>query len=404
HDGSGSNNVNHQLWHSHYNTPFDAPNIRRHSVTAIEVPPDGDAAIASSSIGRTIYTQFDYYMIWGNTLFVVLDSNTRSWPAGRLQWLEDVIAAYPNVDWRVGAFHHSPYSVYRASGHPEKVQTINNILPELERLNFDIVLGGHCHAYSRSHPMIANTPIREQRWLNAWGNIRSDSTGMMYSAVLDPQGIIYISFNSASGSGFYNVNSVAQRDYLAFFNQNFRRNFSVATVTHNTFSVATYQVNGGLFGGGAITPTTLVDVITIVRGDAQGNVPADVVSLRQRGQAADADTLTALQNPSPVTLPLAATLADIAGALPATVPIATQTNSNDERGHFTAVRVPSTAPGFYGRDIRPLMAEVQWDTSGIALTPGAAQTFTITGNVTLPRGVADPGGLASTAVITVIRQ
>ncbi|MCL1991836.1 MAG: fibronectin type III domain-containing protein, partial [Spirochaetes bacterium] len=30
HDGSGSNNVNHQLWHSHYNTPFDAPNIRRH--------------------------------------------------------------------------------------------------------------------------------------------------------------------------------------------------------------------------------------------------------------------------------------------------------------------------------------------------------------------------------------
>jgi hypothetical protein len=220
---------------------------------------------------------------------------------------------------------------------------------------------------------------------------------MLYNAVLNPDGIVYFAFNSATGSGYYNVNNMAQRDYIAYYNQNFRRNFSVVDVTENTFTVTTYQINGGLFGGGSASPTSLVDVFTIVRGDAQGNVPANI-NLPQR-TIDGGDDLLRINNPEGITLPVNSTLADIVNALPLEVNIETVV-FNNERGQFVAVRAVNTSEGYYGRNTRPLMTQVQWNTSEINFVPGVPQTFTIIGNVSLPRGV-NPAGRPTTANIEV---
>ena len=391
HDGSGNNNVNHQLWHRHYNTPFDAANIRRHSTTVI----GEGSGIAETSTGRAIETQFDYYMTWGNTLFLMLDSNTRSWPAGRLQWVEEVVAAHPDADWKVAVFHHAPYSVYRATNHTEKLETIPNILPELERLGFDVALTGHCHSYSRSHPMLSNTPILDQQWLDESGTIQQDLTGKQYNAVLDPEGIIYFAFNSATGSGYYNVNNMAGRDYVAYFNQNFRRNFTVVDVTENTFTVTTYQIDGNMFEEGP-SPTTLVDVFTIVRGDDNGNVPAGVSDLRKNGEGHD---LVQVNNPGDIYVTADATTDDIIRALPSVVHIETTLRHND-RGNLVAVRAVATYAGYNGRNVMPIMAPVTWDTSGIDAS--GTQPITITGTVTLPAEV-NPAGVPTRASVIIRR-
>jgi hypothetical protein len=120
-------------------------------------------------------------------------------------------------------------------------------------------------------------PALDQQWINDNGRIALDPTGTRYSAVLDPKGIASIALNSASGGGFYNVRRMS-RPYLAQYNQNFMRNFTIVDVTPERLSVLTYQVNHGPHhlphtGNESVT---LVDVYTIVRSDANGNVPAGV--------------------------------------------------------------------------------------------------------------------------------
>ena len=366
---AGLENSNGHLWHRHYNTGFNAANVRQHN-TAQPI-------------------QFDYYMRWGNTLFIVLDSNTRTWGAGRLQWVEDVVDANQDAEWRVAVFHHPPYSAYRPGADSAKQQIISNWIPELERLDFDAVLAGHCHVYSRTHQMISNVPQRDQQWLDADGNIQSDLTGLRYNAVLDPTGIVYVSFNSASGSGFYNVQAMASRDYLAAYNQNFRRNFSVVEVTEHSFSIITYQINDD-------DSTTLVDVYTIVRSDQNGNVPSAVTNLRQMEE----QELIRISQLAPIDEIRPGTPPSVAGfGLPATVGMQTIIRDN-VGGNTVTIRNPA---GPYGRGVRGFQANVVWDLENIDYDPVimTLQVFTVTGTVILPDGILNPMGIPLVVEIQV---
>jgi hypothetical protein len=160
HDGVGVANSNHRLWPLHYNIPVPA------EVGAIAH--DGGDVPTVFRHGTTLYTQFDYWVRWGNVFFIVLDSNTRSFltsedaNADRMAFIEAAFAANADADWKIAAIHHSPYSVYRGTTDGAKVQIINRWIPEFERLGVDAVLSGHCHVYSRSHQMLANEPLLNQ--------------------------------------------------------------------------------------------------------------------------------------------------------------------------------------------------------------------------------------------------
>ena len=51
----------------------------------------------------------DYWFVYNNTLFMDINSNDRS-AAEHKQFMQDAIAANPDVRWKTVVFHHSIYS------------------------------------------------------------------------------------------------------------------------------------------------------------------------------------------------------------------------------------------------------------------------------------------------------
>lgn len=364
-----NNNANPRLWPMHYN---------------IAVPDTSRTAEGNVfRHGDRFETQFDQWVRWGNVLFLVIDSNggndgiDRAMNAERRGFWESAVAENADAEWFVATFHHPMFSVYRMFDIPEIQQIINNFLPVLEDLGFDMILNGHAHVYSRSHQMIGTVPQLNQTWLDAQGNLSSEPT----HAVLNPTGIVHIDFNSASGSGFYNVTNVP-RPYIATYNQNFHRNFSVADVTPYTFSIRTYQINED-------NSRDLVDVYTLVRPDASGNVPEAV---RERGLPQMVDQV--FREPSrinPITVPGDVVFTVEGLGLPATIGLETNL-FNNFTGDTTAVRPPNAAaaPHSRGTWIQAPQAPVVWDLAGAGFRPNyrGEQNLTIRGTVAqLPTGI-----------------
>jgi len=371
HDGSGLSNTNSRMWPFHYNLPMESSTVRR--------------------FDDQFYTQFDYYFVWGDVLFITLDSNFRTQFAGngpRLQFVEDAMARHEDANWVVVMFHHATYPVYRDYETNVAIQElVHQWTPELERLGVDIVLNGHEHVYSRSHHMLNNAPQRDQQWLNANAEIVSDPTGLEYNAVLDPEGLVHISINTASGSGYRGVRRFP-RPYVAVYNQNWRRNVSVATVTPYEFSIATYQINDD-------SSRTLVDLYTIVRSDENGNVPTHITSIRQVQGEVFERVYTELE---PVT---AATLAAV--ELPEQVVIETDIRNNDFLRSGETGTNRSTNSADFSDHVVPLWAAVEWDLENIDFDPTLAeeQTFTVTGTIILPHGTINSNNLSLTVEIEV---
>ena len=61
------------------------------------------------------------------------------------------------------------------------------------------------------------------------------------NTVTNPQGILYMTANSASGSKFYEL-IASQQDYVAERSQNWLPSYSVINLTADTFSIDTYQI------------------------------------------------------------------------------------------------------------------------------------------------------------------
>ena len=61
------------------------------------------------------------------------------------------------------------------------------------------------------------------------------------NTVTDPQGTLYMTANSASGSKFYELVST-QQDYIAARSQNWFPSYSIITMDAAKFSIDTYQI------------------------------------------------------------------------------------------------------------------------------------------------------------------
>jgi len=399
HEAAGQNG---HLWPFIYNTPagnhpshtHSASNVRAHNVNAY---------------------QFDYYSVQGDMLLIQLDGNSRNWSAGRLGWFENVIQENGTNRWIVVTFHHPPYSVYRDTNLGEKVQIIQNWIPEFERLGVDVVINGHCHVYSRTHQMFQNRPVFNQTWVvgtsgttTRTGYAQGSAAQTPSSVVVAPTGIVYFALNSMSGSGYRNVRNLGGRDYIATHNQNFRRNFTVVDVTPYSLAVHTYQVNDD-----GIT-TDLVDTYTIVRNVAGGNMStaaliaaarvADPHGLRQLVEDINTNVIP-VHVPGEITIPTPAVntaagrLAAARAALPDFVMIETAWNNNQggawctnggccnramfgNDGGFDALGIQGiqairSEMNVYTVRVRPIWVPVTWNAAG-AVDDNARTVFTAT--------------------------
>lgn len=182
----------------------------------------------------------DYWFVYENTLFINLNSNDRS-TAEHKAFIEEAIAANPNVKWKTVVFHHS---IFSTASHVDDgdIITRRNELPQVFKdLDIDVVLMGHDHVYTRTYMMDGTTP---------------DTSKGVQSSVTNPTGILYITANSASGSKYYDIKA-PNAEYSAKMDQSYRRTVTDIKVTDTSYTMKTYYADD----------LSLLDEFTIYKAD-----------------------------------------------------------------------------------------------------------------------------------------
>ena len=193
----------------------------------------------SSDKGQTTAGS-DYWFVYENTLFINLNSNDRS-TAEHKAFIEEAIAANPNVKWKTVVFHHS---VFSTASHVDDsdIITRREELPQVFKdLDIDVVLMGHDHVYTRTYMMDGTTP---------------DTSKGVQSSVTNPAGILYLTANSASGSKYYDIKA-PNAEYSAKMDQSYRRTVTDIKVTDQSYTMTTYYADD----------LSLLDEFTIYKAD-----------------------------------------------------------------------------------------------------------------------------------------
>lgn len=160
---------------SDYETNTFGTHYRKHFPKISLMPALGNHDAVSASPTTQTGPYFDYFSLptageyggvasntkayysynYGHVHFIVLESTVGSFRTSNgamANWLRQDLQA-DKSKWRVVYFHHPPFSKgsHDSDTEVELVEMRQNILPILEQYGVDLVLGGHCHSYERSH-------------------------------------------------------------------------------------------------------------------------------------------------------------------------------------------------------------------------------------------------------------
>ncbi|MBV4429888.1 cell wall-binding repeat-containing protein [Clostridium tyrobutyricum] len=171
----------------------------------------------------------DYYYVYGNTLFMMLNSNDIN-AEDHKAFMQQAIAANPNVKWKIVGMHHS---IYSSANHEKDDDIAQRRLthPEVfEELGIDVVLDGHDHCYTRSNQMLGGKAV----------SVEDSKDGK----VTNPEGILYVTANSASGSKYYEIKEPDQKNYYEAVKwQDHVPTFSNVSIDDNNFTITTYRTD-----------------------------------------------------------------------------------------------------------------------------------------------------------------
>jgi len=197
----------------------------------------------------------DYWYTYGQSLFMVLNSNTQS-AATHDVFIGQAIAANPNARWRIIMFHHSLFSCADHALDPDILFRRGAYPPIFDQYHIDVVLSGHDHAYTRSYQMLGGMPVSKT----------ADSL-----IAVNPRGTLYMTLNSGSGSKYYPLNAAFTSTTMPVYSKTYWQQneptFSKIKVNADTFSISTYFINGS----NQIAP---VDSYTIVKNSLVAGIGA----------------------------------------------------------------------------------------------------------------------------------
>ena len=99
---------------------------------------------------------------YGNSIFIVIDSNT--FFPGTIQetWLKNLIASdeYKNARFKFAFFHHPAYTeLWNGMYYDGNAVVRATLIPILEEAGVDIVFNGHTHAYERGRQPLEGEPF-----------------------------------------------------------------------------------------------------------------------------------------------------------------------------------------------------------------------------------------------------
>lgn len=254
----------------------------------------------SSELGSNGIVGGDYYFTYGDVLFMMLNTQDTN-VAEHKQFIEQATAANSDCKWRIVTLHQDIYGSAEHSNEPEITNLRYQLAPYFEEYDVDAVLTGHDHAYSRSRMLLGGTATsdytddefdemlerdmdtkgdKETQLFTAPGNIQDDTEDPEEKAYLEylysvmdanaveelkdddvaynPEGILYMTANSSSGSKYYDLVPRMQT-YIAGRWQEDVPTYSIIDVTDHTLTINTYRTDNG---------EKIDDTFTIVKSDA----------------------------------------------------------------------------------------------------------------------------------------
>ena len=243
----------------------------------------------------------DYYYSYGKGLFIVLNTNNYN-VAEHQNTIEEAVKAYPDAKWRIVTIHQDIYGSGYDHSDSDGIVLRTQLTPIIDKYDFDAVLQGHDHTYSRTYQLSSdgqthssyqsapktNTDdfsayLGDNACYNILTNIENKNN------VVNPEGTVYFEANSATGSKYYQLIGT-QQNYIAARSQSWRPTYSVIDFTETTLTVKTYDAatNTELVADGNIK-TSYTIVKSVEKEDLKKEIESAEVKL---GEVKAAGTYT----------------------------------------------------------------------------------------------------------------
>lgn len=169
----------------------------------------------------------DYYFIYGDVLYLVLNTNNTN-NSEHIAFMKKTMEQLKGMEfsWTVAMFHQSIYSAAKQSTQDINIQRREELVPTFDELEIDIALMGHDHCYVRSHHM---------------KNFEVQNSTTKATTPLDPEGTLYLTTSSASGSKYYDL--VGEQEYAAMRQQFYVPTYMHLSFTDDTFTMKAYRTD-----------------------------------------------------------------------------------------------------------------------------------------------------------------
>ena len=177
-------------------------------------------------------TSSNYWYVYNNTLFmnINMEDNDALFNGEHEAFISEVLAENPNVKWKILIAHRAPFStgLHGDPTYKNYESEVARIRPALSalatKMDIDIVLSAHDHVYVRTYMMI---------------NDQVSADTVAGGKVINPEGVLYITASSSTGSKFYDQ-KVKNAYFVAKENYEKRKSALHFEVTDTSIKFTTY--------------------------------------------------------------------------------------------------------------------------------------------------------------------
>ena len=224
-------------------------------------------------------TSANYWYVYNEVLFMHLnmEDDDALYNGEHETFISETMAANPGVKWTILVAHRAPFSTgYHGNPDYKNYQTeIARIRPALSalatKMDIDIVFSAHDHVYVRTYMM---------------ENDQVSADTVVDNTAINPDGVLYITANSSTGSKFYDQ-TVKNAYFAAFENYEKRKSAIHFEVTDTSITLTSYFLDN----------MSAFDTFTIIKdevsytpsADERLNTPYGLIDTTENQNFADVD-------------------------------------------------------------------------------------------------------------------